>query len=341
MLYHPQQSPLIRPMPWLHDYALSAVFLALLRPWIEADIVELVQNPLSFDVDLFEAFRHLGEQRLIRKPALLKMIDETVEDQSMVAEMLLQHPKTEWSNFLSKLPLNASERDTALKAANSFAAEDPLRAAIPEWLNATPKTQIFTFGNGLSYDQAIALAGLRGAQIVTHERQSARILELDSEQLTGSFQQAAHSLSQVPLSFLNNVSADFAIGIRRDGKLRDFRQYIAGLTRGIQFRNTVNEYSASATKEFAERFAGEYNRYREEWKDIQNKLAAGAVLGAIGGAASSAAAFLTGSLAIFGPLATAATVGMTAALNAFFDRRKIERQPLGVALKLERSQAPT
>jgi len=172
---------------------------------------------------------------------------------------------------------------------------------------------------------------------VTHEPLQARVLQLDSEQLTGPFQQAAQSLAQSQLSFLNNVTTDFAVGLRKDGKLRDFRQYVSSLARGIQFRNSAGRASDSAATEFLERFESEYARYRAEWGDIQRKLATGAFTSAIGGAASSAAAYLTGSLAVYGPLATAASAGMAAVLSAFFERRKLDRQPLGVVLQLDRT----
>jgi hypothetical protein len=336
MLYHPQQSPLIRPDVWVHDYALSAVFLALVRPWIEADIVELVQNPITFDVELFSVFRRAAEERFARQPALHNLIDEVAHSNQMLGELLIQNPSSEWEAILSLLPLSQTDRAEALKAAQNITAEDPVRAAIPEWLNFRPASQILPFGSGLSYDQAVAVAAGRNAQIVTHEEINSRELQLDSEQLTGSLQQAAQSLASVPLGFLNNVTPKFAIELRNQGRLVDFRQYISGLARGIQFRNTSKQYSQSAEVEFCERFECEYRRYREEWEDIQRKLATGAVAGAVSTAGSGAAAYLNGNLAIFGVLATAASAAMVTAINGVFDRRKLDRQPLGIVLKLDR-----
>ena len=338
LLYHPQQSPLICPEAWSVDYALSAMFLALVRPWVEADIVELVQNPVSFDVKLFSVYRRALDERFDNEPALRRAIDETMPFADMVAEMLMQRPNSEWQKVLSSLPMTAEQRDDALKTANSRAKEDPVRASIPQWLGTHPKEQVLCFGNGLSYPQAVAIAVSRKSQVVAYERFESRMLELDSEQLTGSFQQAAHSLSQVPLPFLNNVTTDFAIGLRKDGRMRNFRQYISDLTHGIQFRDSENQYSAQAAKEFAEKFEVQYGSFREEWKDIQRKLAAGAIGGALSAAASGAAAYLSGSLELYGTLAIAASVGITTAVGSVFDRRKLERSPLGVVLNLEKRQ---
>ena len=171
-----------------------------------------------------------------------------------------------------------------------------------------------------------------GANLVAHGRHERRILETDGEQLSGVFQQAAHALGTVPLSFLNNVSSEFAIDMRRDGKLGDFRQYISGVARSIQFKDADKGIAA---REFHDRFEAEYRRYQSDWGDIQKKLTSSAVGGIVGGAGAITAAFVSGNLAVLGTLATVAGASIQNLINAVFERRKLDRQPLGVVMRLE------
>ena len=163
------------------------------------------------------------------------------------------------------------------------------------------------------------------------------MLELDAEQLRTKFQQAAHSFSQLHLNFLNNVPIDFAINMRREHKLESFRRYISDLAHGIQFHGNEEEFSNDAAHEFSDRFSAEYSSYKEEWKDIQRLLttmAAGTGLSTI---ASSASTYLQGSLFLPGLLATAATATFLGLSNAVLSRRKLDRKPLGVVMRLDRA----
>ena len=57
MLFHPNASPLVRPAEWISTYSMTALYIALLEPWIKAGIVELVQNPARFNASLMHKLK--------------------------------------------------------------------------------------------------------------------------------------------------------------------------------------------------------------------------------------------------------------------------------------------
>lgn len=336
MLFHPQQSPLVRPDMWLYDFAQSAAFMALVKPWVECGIVELVQNPLSFDVNLFPRFRQAAEDRIKREPRLLELIESSVHDQSMLGELLLQFPRSDWERIIRSFPLDDEEQNDALRHATALAEDDPVRATIPEALGIGGKSQLMSHGNGLTYEQALILASGRDAQIVTSDSHESRVIELDTKQHRTDFQKAAHAFSKLELNFLNNVPADFAINIRKEGRLQGFRSYLSKLSSDIQFRSDEGEFNDNAPYEFMDRFGDEYATYCDEWKDIQRSLATSAGTAALTAVATGAAAFLTGNLTLPTVLATTVTPSFIALSKAISERKKAERQPLGVVMRLER-----
>jgi hypothetical protein len=96
-----------------------------------------------------------------------------------------------------------------------------------------------------------------------------------------------------------------------------------------------SEVDARASILFADRIRHEYEEYREEMRVVQRKLLAGSISGYVLGGV----AFATGTLGIAGVFGAAIGTQLTALGYAVDRRRSLERKPLGVLLKLGKTQS--
>jgi len=332
-LHHPNHSPTIHPELWTHEFGVCAIYLALLEPWIREGLVELVQNPCVFDLQLFEQLSKKMVARLSKNGKIKELMESQVANNELFVEFLLQHPRNLWQGITDSLPLNGMEKSKMLAAAELMVQNDPIRGAIPYDLQRN-KQSIMGYGSGLSYEQAALVASEYGSSVVASDDVGLHLMAADTLQFQQSSQQTAQLFSDLKLNFFNNVPSKFAIDVRRSGRLTSFRNYLTTLSRGVKLVKEQGVIDEQARREFGDKFSAEFAQYKEDWADIQRKLAFNSAA-AITGTFASAVAISQGSLSLLGISAAALMPIANSTINTVFERRKLERQPLNIALKLE------
>ncbi len=324
LLHDPRQSPLVRSEEWAIQYAILGIFLAMLEPWVKAGFVELVQNPAFFDGKLLRAFAYGINPDIELLKSRRDLGIQFLTDSN--ADTLLQIPREHREKMLDLMEVPAGMRADVLRKVASKLELDPIRGAGP--LPIRSGSQITVQGYGLSYAHARLVCSLHGANLITDKPYFAEVLRSQANEMSSGFQTAAQAFSTAKLSFLNNVPPDFAIGLRQDGSMRDFRAYISSMAKEIDFKS---EALPGGAAEFSDRLEHEYHTYTVELRNVQRKLGLFAGAAALGGAAT----LLTGQMPILGILASTLTAEVLALVSGIIERKKLEQGPLGVLLKLD------
>lgn len=334
MLYHPNHSPAIRPEIWSRPIAFESLFLCMLEPWLMSDIVEVIPNPIVLDFDLGIKMRDLATKKAQENPALFeKFTGEAFNE--MIAEFCMSLTNTEQNIMLRDLVQNGEKRAAIESLISQYRQLDPIRSKVPLM---SQKEGVSKLGLGMNFDAAHLIASANECAILSCNTPFSMILDHESKtSAPPSFQQAVDGFSKIDLKFLNNVPNDFAVGVRNDGLLQRFRNYLLDLASAVKTKETQ-----LGVQEFSDRFRDEYARYNEEWALIQSKLAYGAALPALGRsvAAGGTAAITTGNigLALLSTMAWGIGEATKCVNDAVHARRMLEQKPLGLMLKLDQSR---
>jgi hypothetical protein len=334
LMFHPDSSPLVKPTDWPVTFANYATFIAMLEPWIRADIIGVVHNPIHFDLSLFNQLRAEAARKFESRSVSWRqqIVEETMVDTGV--EQCLQVSVEDQEHLLELMPFPRGIKSRIRDDVNSVRKDDPIRAAIP--VERLGSSQLTVTGTGMNYEHANLIATMNGASIFTDNKACAMHLHEEASEFQTPLQQAANAFSHVSLSFLNNVTADFAIGVRKDNRLQGFREYLRSLTKGLEFGTQT--VGSESVRQFCDRLESEYATYKEEWKTIQNRLLVNSAVTILGSAVAASAPIMTGKLSLLGLLAPVGVVGQIKLLtNAVFARRRMERKPLGMLLQLDRA----
>jgi len=326
-MYHPQYSPLLEPQKWIQQFALHALFLSTVEPWVKSGIVEIIQNPVYFDVKLWRSLAEDTSHRMEKFPpnAQKELLELFLIDGAV--DQCLSVSSEHRERILDLLGLRGEIRGKVLSQIVKTLRQDPIREAIPYII--PERSHITSTGEGMTYDHAKLIAAAHGASIFTNRQMCSYRLRLEASELKSPFQRAAQAFSRSKLDFLNNVPSDFAIGLRKDGRLADFRSYLTSFATATPEGTSTG----SAETDVVNRLEYEYAKYKVEWRDIQRKLAiSGSIIGLTG-----AVAVISGLLPIVGILSTAMSAESMLLVDEIFDRKRLERQPLGILMELERS----
>jgi hypothetical protein len=338
-LHNPEQSPLVKPCSWTGVYGIAAVFCVLLEPWVRADLVEIITNPVCFDFELFKALDSATSESLKRiGPQYEKIMRDSRLD--IITEVVCQTSPSQRDALLEFImgDLSQDEREIVRIGVAAMLRLDPQLANVP--IPPHDKSQIIRTGSGMSYEQARLIASLHCATILADQAGQGRLLKCFSREFSSPLQKSAHALEQLEFSFLNNVPVEFAIEIRRSGKLGRFRRYLFDLSKSFELRAPSGAFSESSAIEMVNRLRDEYEDYRQEWKGIQRTLGAKALVGAPAlGAIAAAPLIASGSLTgigLLGSLGLVLTAQTKALLEGILGRRELDRQPLSLLLRLDR-----
>lgn len=338
MLHHPQQSPLVRPAAWWAEYCKCAIRLVLLEPWIRAGVVEQACNPVTFDARLRD---RPGWDRAERA-AFASGREQQARDLDFaekLAEMMFGFSGEKRQQALRRLKATPQIEEMVEAACRRIESEEPMRVAIPSLSGpGVDAGSMSVSGAGLPFDLAKSIAGASGAHIIAGDRMTRDFMLADSDSLKSSVAVAAQALSSAKLNFLNNVSAHRAVGLRTDGALRGFRVFMGAQTRGLALRADDGSFNEEALRDFQERFEVEYERYKDEWGDVQRKLGTASAVAAASSAVTGASAWISGHIEIVG-VAAAMLTPLAMHLNSGIqERKKAERHPLHMVMKLDRSR---
>lgn len=316
MLYHPQDSPLKKPEDWINIYTLNAAFMILLEPWIKSGIISVIENPVCFSVDLLDSTRIIAERRMkkIRKSAFNEFTKEFLEEEliEIAAQVIPEHRQSLLEVIFGK----ATQEDIAKlnSSINDILHTDVIRTNIP----LSSSTKILKMGSGMNYEQAALNSHLHDAILFSNLETIRKQIMFDTNEKITPISKIADTISSLQFQFLNNVKPEFVIQMRQEGKLSQFRAFLL---------NFILSHANDSVDSLSRQLTELYKIYKNDWQSIQRKLARQAFVDA------PIVGFLSGNLAF----AAIATLQIKSLVTSIWGRRKHERLPLSLMLKLDRN----
>ncbi|HZQ47610.1 MAG TPA: hypothetical protein VFC07_11390 [Verrucomicrobiae bacterium] len=333
LIYLSEKSPLLKPEAWVQVTMNQALFLVSIEPWIKENIISVLPHPGWFQEEA-EAFNQLME-------ATEKRINgyDVSTRKKLGFETIMKHLKTfrpEHVEAFVKQIFGGSTTPEVIRAAKGIAEieykRNPIRYA---WDVPVEGLSTFTkVGAGHSLESVSVTAHLTGSYLLFGEDFYRLQYDLATKDGKGEAQNSMNDLSRafaaLDFQFLNAVSLDFALGLRKEGKLATFRQWLINVWDKISSRDYPNR--ANLYGSLKDELHGQYANYKTEWSSVDKALVQNLAKVVVG----TGTTILTGQIGFKIAAGGMAALGFNELLGAFSKRRDLKRLPLGVFLSLEK-----
>jgi len=249
-----------------------------LLPWIQADLVTVIRTPCDFDHRLNWESMKEQEEKFAGSPELSEAAKITVN------EMIHRHSEAwKFRDLVLTLPDNAllDEFQRVAPLAEGISKEDLLayvhrrRAADPDFLEPlAPESgsQLHMMSSGAGYNVACMVAELTGSYLVTDLYVKWKEIELDRRDRADEIEAwspFAKAMQEATLRYLDDVSLEDALALRKDGRLEDLRVF---LRKVWSHACDTSSFSAVNGQLFAEELRSEIRKAEDEWAQIDREL---------------------------------------------------------------------
>jgi hypothetical protein len=281
IVFHPLQNPAItnqtmnpgrNPKLWLPDFINSLYFYVVIQKWVRAGIVQLIVNPVDYDKKWYDDIIAQATQRValmdLDNPVLL---EETMEEMAEQFANSLKKNETEeeivkWLLSL-KTPIYSKDQAEAFakKIKEAIPKVNPIFDSIPRTLIAN---QISPTKGGGPLESILEIAELTGGNIYTpskfhwHNLQQIKKNEL--------WVKLSHIYSKVDLTFLNNVSTEFALNIRQEGRLIGVRTELKKIFSELN-NIDIDKITENKISYLYEGFVDEIRKAESDWNAIKRE----------------------------------------------------------------------
>lgn len=328
--YHPDLSPIGRPADYVQMYAYHALTLARLQTWIESDLVVLLCNPMHTNWRLRSEFLSAAKSRVQRTA----VVDKHLRDPESWALMLafLADEDIERLIATKQNKIDDSEAARIRSVLQKIHSEDSLL----EYVRSLGTGGLVQGGVGLTAESAAYISGLRGLAVTTDSALVADQIRGIRPQGNKKLQTIGDAFAHLRLGFLENVDLDYALTLRQQGAVRQFREYLSSVITQSG-GGSIADMSEHDQKEAAEQLAHEYEQYKKDWNQIDSKLVQSGFAGSLatGLVAGGAAAYSTGQLEPLPTLATIVTGQVSALFGARRARKEFTNRPLSVFFRID------
>ena len=316
-----EYSPILNPRQYRAQTLRNVNLWFELAPWIEAGLVEVIRTPADFDHKLQWESMKLQEKKFSASPELQAAAAITVKEMGKrhledwkFRDLVLSRPDISLIGELDKLAQN----EKGVSKEDLLAYVHQKREEDPDFLEpmgiGKDESQLTIFTTGAMYNVARLTATLTGSYLVTDIHSRWKEIELDREGRSGETQvwsPFAKAFHDVELKYLNNVSIQDALTLRKGERLQNFRTFLRRVWKQACDPQTFDQVNA---KLLAEELQGEVQKADEEWTQIDRELikyAGAASAGLIVSApmiGSGQGAFLAAASAVAGAAAVGASV---------------------------------
>ncbi len=331
-------NPVVNPGEWRLQTLRLVYHLKLLAPWIAAGVVVLVPDPGDFDRSLREKTWALAAKRFGEGG----LSDEDVEASSLSSKtqdtFYLSPPE-----YIARMAREANPGITDDEVTKLLAYVEKRRKEDPLLPNQTLDKmpgQMTAHRMGANLEMGLFLCQTVGAFPYTNVRFRWNEILKAGDQLSQSAQvwtPLTRAFGDLDFKFLNNVDSQFAVNIREEGRLSNFRSYLRRLWQTVNGDTDISR-SEMLARDFRDELAGEYAKAQAEWSAIDRDLMKWAVP-AIGGALAAAGGLITGHLNVAIPGAGFVGKGVNELIQAHMKRAEFRKKTaLSVFIDLEKNK---
>ncbi len=314
-------NPILTPDQYRTQTLKNVNFWFSLLPWIEAGIVEVIRTPADFDRKLNWESMKKQQQKFEENEDLRKAADESVREyqkrhleKTAFQLLLLSAP----NDHLKRLFTESGSAEKGLVFEEFISFIERQRQSDPNFLATLDKTsgQLLTMSSGTSYTIAMLTANLTDSYLVTDLYVKWKEIEIDRESANAKNKEwspFAKAFQDLELKFLNNLSLEHALILRKENRLESLRVFLRKVWKSAR---TTDQFSEANAKVLTEELNEEIIKAEEEWKQIDRNLlkwfaaelgtgiaAAGPMI------ASGHGSFLAAALAVSGVTTLAAIQG--------------------------------
>lgn len=300
----------------------NAIFLRMLRPWIEEGIVICAPALGWTEQEFYQTeIAPVAGQRLEHEPLDVTRagtLDTLLESLGQVHPRLVPSLLEQLTE--GELPPDLMEMIQKMAMTEGrFNKFDDTRG---------PREVMLHYGHGESLESAEMLARLVGGYTLPTGFQNEKIYRTKPSDLRHPFTDISLALGSYQFNFLNHTSLDFALEIRKDDRFNRLRTYLNRMWSASPEKRV--DSGAQRINSIQDELGVEYRQYKEEWNSIETKLLAHV-------AAAGVPAYIGGTFAagpMMGLLAASSTT-LLAAIQSHFDRKKLRKHALSVFIDLD------
>jgi len=331
-------NPVVNPGEWRLQTLRLVYHLSLLAPWIVAGLVVLVPDPGDFDRSLREKTWSLATKRWVETG----LSDKDVEASSLRSKaqdtFYLSPPE-----YIARMAretnpgMTDQEVNKLLAYVEKRRKEDPL---LPNQTLDQMPGQMTAHRMGANLEMGLFLCQTVGAFPYTNVRfRWNEILKAgdDLGQSAQVWSPLTKAFGNLDFKFLNNVDSKFAVNMREEGRLSNFRSYLRKLWGTVNGDIDINR-SEILARDFQDELAGEYAKAQAEWSAINRDLMKWAIP-AIGGVLATTGGLITGHLNVAIPGAGFIGKGVNELIQAHMKRAEFRKKTaLSVFIDLEKGK---
>lgn len=272
-------NPILNPEQYRAQTLKNVNFYFSLMPWVEAGIVELIRTPDDFDRKLkWDSLKH-QEEKFKQNEELKKALEISAE------EMRERHLENEAFHHLILSAPDSSIRNTfrEIKGGKEGLSEDDFiryihskRAGDPNFLEPlgpdSTDGQLHTSSSGANYEIAKLTAGITGSYLFTDLTVKWKEIELDRTEHSATnttWTPFAKSIQNSSLKYLNALSLEHALRLRKEGRLEGLRGFLHGVWREACTGDPFDEGNAET---LALELEEEIRKAEAEWQQISQDL---------------------------------------------------------------------
>jgi hypothetical protein len=329
-----EHNPIAHPEQWRLQTLRVAYQLAMLAPWIAADIVVLMPEPGDFNPEFFFKTAEMARARLGDDFLADEDIEEMATTDARIRELYLL-PDDHIAQKLREITPGITDEKVAdvVKFAALRRKHDPL--LLDSTLDQLPG-QMTSVKVGTNLETALLLCQTIGAFPYTNVKfRWKEILSVGKELDPNSqvWSPLTHAFQSLDFKFLNKLDSSFAVEVRNEGRLSGFRAFMRKLWDAVDGEPNLAKQEKLAL-DFRDELGSEYDKAKADWDAIDRDLMKWAVP-AIAGVVGSIAGFATGHFNVAIPGAGFAVQGVNELIQAHLKRQVFRKKtPMSVLIDL-------
>lgn len=272
-------NPILNPGQYRAQTLRNANLWIALAPWIEAGLVEIIRIPTDFDHKLQWESMKLQYEKFAAIPELQAAAEITVDEMKQrhlkdwaFRDLILSRPDVSLIEELEKI----AKKTDGISKEDLLAYVQQVRDQDPDFLEpfgmGESEAQLRIFTTGAMYQVARLTATLTESYLITDIHSKWREIELDREGRSGETQTwspFAKAFQDAEFKYLNNVSIQDALTLRKEDRLESFRTFLRGVWRQACEPQSFDRING---KLMAEELQSEVAKANEEWKQIDREL---------------------------------------------------------------------
>ena len=332
-------NPILHPGEWRVNTLRLVYQLRILMPWIVSGLVTLIPDPADFDDALFLKTVALAKKRLEAIGGVSGLGDLEIDESNAAKrtrDMFLLAP----DDYLARTAREAIPDITeegiqgVLSYIKQQRRDHPL---LPPGTLDQMGGQMNSFNMGANLEMGLFLCQAMGAFPYTNVKFRWKEILSAGEQLGPDAQLRSpltNAFGRLKFKFLDKVDPNFAVEMRKEGRLESFRSYTRKLWQ-IVGGDVDSSKVDSIARDFSDELTAEYAKAQAEWAAIDSDLLKWGIPG-LAGLVAGLGGLATGLYQVALPGGGLALNGVNELIQAHLKRKAFRKKtPLSVFIDLE------